>query len=235
MNFTSSKGEFHTGADGQLTGLGTAGGAEARFGAHGITTFRAPGGLTIHYAANGARRVETARPDGSRIVSTGQSSGFVEHTFSRGGRIYVNRTYMIHGQLRARVYSRYLYRGAYFYRYVPQRFYAPAFYGWAYNPWVASVYWNWGWGAAPWLQYSYYYFAPYRFYTSPALWLTDYLLAADLQAAYEASGSASSSNIPRQSSPGSNLTANVPPFERKKELFDGVKMRRAKAFGVLAA
>jgi hypothetical protein len=44
----------------------------------------------------------------------------------------------------------------------------------------------WGWGGAPWYGYYGGYFAPYPAYASPAFWLTDYLLASSLQAAYAA-------------------------------------------------
>jgi len=74
--------------------------------------------------------------------------------------------------------------------FVPGVYYAPGFYGWAYNPWAAPVAFGWGWGAAPWYGYYGYYFAPAPVYASPAFWITDYLLAANLQAAYEARAAA---------------------------------------------
>jgi len=50
------------------------------------------------------------------------------------------------------------------------------------------VFWNWGWtpAAYPWYGYYGYYFAPYPAYPSAAYWLTDYVMASDLQAAYAA-------------------------------------------------
>jgi hypothetical protein len=65
------------------------------------------------------------------------------------------------------------------------------FYGWAYNPWPAPVYYNWGWGPAPWFYGGY--FAPAPYYPSASLWLTDYLLAENLKAAYEAKQEAQAS------------------------------------------
>ena len=64
------------------------------------------------------------------------------------------------------------------------------YYGWAYNPWAAPVYYGWGWGGAPWYGYYGGYFAPYPVYPSAAFWLTDYLISANLQAAYEARAAA---------------------------------------------
>jgi hypothetical protein len=51
------------------------------------------------------------------------------------------------------------------------------------------VYWGvgiggWGWGGSPWYGFYGGYFAPYPMYPSAAFWLTDYLIAANLQAAY---------------------------------------------------
>jgi hypothetical protein len=82
------------------------------------------------------------------------------------------------------VYLGYYYHGLVYYYFVPAYYYAPAFYGWAFDPWVSPVVYAWGWG--PWYGAFGYYFAPYPVYAEASLWLTDYLLAANLQAAYEA-------------------------------------------------
>jgi hypothetical protein len=42
----------------------------------------------------------------------------------------------------------------------------------------------WGWAGNPWYGYYGGYFTPYPVYSSPSLWLTDYLVAQTLQAAY---------------------------------------------------
>ena len=234
--FRSSLGEFHSGANHNLSELRIVGGDEARFDAsRRMTTVHAASGLTIHYGLNGARRVENTRADGTRVVSTGRDGGYVERAFLRGRQAYVSRTYIVHGRPQApRVFARYFYRDAYLSRYVPAYVYGPAFYAWARQPWSSPVYWKWSWAGAPWVQYYSYYFVPPPYYVSAAWWLTDSLLAANLEAAYEASVTASSSNIPRQSSPGSNLTANVPSLQRKHEFADEVKGQRAEAFGVSA-
>ena len=73
--------------------------------------------------------------------------------------------------------------------YTPAFYYPPAYYGWAYNPWVVPVVYPvaaWGWGAAPWYGYYGAYFAPYPVYPSAAYWLADYLVAASLANAYAA-------------------------------------------------
>jgi hypothetical protein len=102
----------------------------------------------------------------------------------------MRRTYYYGGHSYAYAYRGGYYRGAMYYGYVPPVYYAPAYYGWAYNPWAAPVAYGWGWGGAPWYGYYGYYFTPAPVYSTPALWITDYLLAANLQAAYTARATA---------------------------------------------
>jgi len=82
------------------------------------------------------------------------------------------------------VYRSYTYRNVQYVTYVPSVYYQPAFYNWAYRPWNRPVVYAWGWGSAPWYGYYGGYFMPAPVYPTAALWLTDYLLAQNLQAAY---------------------------------------------------
>jgi hypothetical protein len=109
--------------------------------------------------------------------------------FNRGGRAYYQRTYVVGGRSYARVYRGYDYRGVRYYGYAPMYYYHPRFYGWAYNPWMRPVYYGpaaWGWVGMPWFGFYGGFFTPYPVYASASLWLTDYLIAANLQAAYQA-------------------------------------------------
>jgi hypothetical protein len=127
----------------------------------------------------------------------GRHGGYVQRAYvTRGGRSYYSRTYYYRGQYRTGIYRGYYYGGRPYYGYYPGYYYHPAYYGWAYNPWPAPVYYGWGWGRAPWYGYYGGYFAPYPVYPSAAFWLTDYLIAANLQAAYaaQAAGEDSGSN-----------------------------------------
>ena len=149
----------------------------------------------------------------------------------RSGRPYLVRTYVYGGRREVVVYRGAYYRGFAYYRYVPRYYYAPAFYGWAYNPWPAPVYWGWGWGAAPWYAYSRYYFAPYPVYPSPVLWLTDFLLAENLRAAYEAQAAA---NVQAEAgapsvyiSKDTNANAAALSPETKQAIADEVKAQLA--------
>jgi hypothetical protein len=109
-----------------------------------------------------------------------------ERRYSYRGHDFDHRTYYEHGVEYHRFYQPYFYRGISFHVYAPGLYYAPAFYGWAYNLWAAPVAFNWGWAASPWYGYYGGWFRPYPVYASPSMWLTDYLVAQTLEAAYEA-------------------------------------------------
>jgi hypothetical protein len=117
------------------------------------------------------------------VVSYGHGRGYAEHRYSRGGHEYARRTYYRNGHYYARNYRGYYYHGYGYYHGYPGYYYHPAYYGWAYNPWPAPVVYSWGWYGSPWYQPYGYYFAPYPTYPSAAFWLTDYMVAATLQAA----------------------------------------------------
>ncbi|HEV2381464.1 MAG TPA: hypothetical protein VG206_16920 [Terriglobia bacterium] len=153
--------------------------------------------MTVNHPLRGARTVVVNR-NGRAIVATGAHGGYVQRPYVvRGGRTYVQRTYVVNNVTYTSVYRSYGYGGyCCYYGYVPAYYYGPAYYGWAYNPWAAPVYYGpaaWGWAGAPW--YAYYGFTPYPVYPSAAFWLTDYLLAANLQAAYAAQADANTAAV----------------------------------------
>jgi len=148
-------------------------------------------GMQINRGLNGSRTIVSTH-NGARVVTTGRNSGYVQRAYvTRGGRTYVSRTVVVNHVVYTSVYRSYSYGGyCCYYGYHPAFYYAPAYYGWAYRPWAAPVYWGWGWGGAPWYGFYGGYFAPYPVYPSAAFWLTDYLIAANLQAAYQARAAA---------------------------------------------
>jgi hypothetical protein len=154
------------------------------------------GGMQIQRNLRGGRTVESER-NGTRIVTTGRGNGYVQSAYvTRGGRSYYSRTYYERGAYRVGIYRGYNYGGYHYYGYYPGSWYHPGFYNWAYQPWGA-VYWGigtggWGWGGAPWYGYYGGYFAPYPTYASPAFWLADYVIAANLQDAYASQSAANS-------------------------------------------
>jgi hypothetical protein len=158
--------------------------------------------MTINHDARGGHVVSServnARGEHIRAVNMGGHRGYVDHTFVRGGRPYMRRTYVVNGRAYARAYPGYYYRGRIYYGYAPGFYYGPAFYGWAYDPWRAPVAYGWGWGGAPWYGYYGGYFAPYPVYPAANLWLTDYVISQNLQAAYEAGAASAQANAPAQ-------------------------------------
>ena len=158
-------------------------------------------GMHIEHGMHGGRTVVSTR-NGVRVVSVGRRGGYVQRAYVvRGGRSYYSRTYYYHGAYRAGVYRGYYYGGRPYYGYYPGYYYGPAYYGWAYNPWPAPVYYGWGWGGAPWYGYYGPYYQPYPVYPSAAFWLTDFMVAATLQAAYQAQSEENGELLPLNPDP----------------------------------
>jgi hypothetical protein len=168
-------------------------------------------GMQINHGLNGSRRIESTH-NGARIVTTGRNSGFVQRAYvSRNGHSYVSRTVVVNHVTYTTVYRSYSYHGyCCYYGYHPAYYYGPAYYGWAYNPWPAPVYYGWGWGGAPWYGYYGGYFAPYPVYPSAAFWLTDYVIAANLQAAYQAQAAANAAAANNAAAAANNATQQEP-------------------------
>jgi hypothetical protein len=167
--------------------------ATVRFRRNGrVATIRA-NGMTIKQPLRGPRTVIGKR-NGRTLVSTGRNRGYVQRPYLvRNGVRYYQRTYVVNRVTYTRVYRGVYYRGHTYYDYVPARYYSSVYYGWAYNPWPAPVYWGpaaWGWVGSPWWAYYQPYWTPYPVYARASLWLTDYLIATNLQAAYQAQADA---------------------------------------------
>ena len=181
--------QYQVRANGTIARVSLSGGRTATFRPNGSFATVHAGGMQITHGLRGGRQIVTVRPDQSRVVSMGVRRGYVERPYIvRGGRTYVQRTYIVNNVTYVRVYRSFSYRGVAYYSYVPPFYYHPAFYGWVYNPWRARVYYRWPWFVSRPAWYVYWgpYFAPAPFYPSAAFWLTDFLLANSLQAAYEA-------------------------------------------------
>jgi hypothetical protein len=148
-------------------------------------------GMDIHHGLDGSRRVSVERRDGSRLVAERGRRGFVERPYQYHGHDFARRSYYYHGVRYDGYYNHYSYHGVFVDVYQPGLFFAPGFYGWAYNPWSAAIaYSAWGWAGTPWFGFYGAYFTPWQTYPSASFWLADYLLAADLQAVYAAQAGA---------------------------------------------
>ena len=134
---------------------------------------------------------------------------YEERNVSFRGHEFAHRTYYIHGVAYSHFYQHYYYRGIAFDVYAPHYYYTPAFYGWAYAPWRVPVAWEWGWAGDPWYRYYGGWFRPYPVYTSPALWLADYLLAQTLEAAYESRIEAAAARTDAQATGSTPMTPEV--------------------------
>jgi len=177
-----------------VTGVFTKSGTEAHFTTAGkVSSIRTATGATI--TGSGAQRQVVSQgtmKSGTsyKAISTSANSGYVERKLERGQGNLVQRTYVTNVNnvtvTNVRVYQTYSYRSVVYYTYVPPVYYGPAFYGWVYDPWGAPVPYAWGWAGSPWYGWYGYYWTPYPVYPSAAYWMTDYIIAQNLQAAYNA-------------------------------------------------
>jgi hypothetical protein len=186
-------------------------GAEVHYGANGRPRTVVAHGMTITHGPGPVARAEFVRPDHSVIVTEGGHWGYVQRPFVVGNVSYVQRTYVVGGVTYARIYHPYVWGGISLNVYVSSRFYAPAYYGWAYTPWTRPVVFSFGWGGSPWYGYYGGYFTPYPTYAGPAYWLTDYIIAMQLQEAYQQQMAAQANAAAYTPLPGSQpgLTPDV--------------------------
>jgi hypothetical protein len=105
--------------------------------------------------------------------------GLVSRTFVGGGHVLYTRVYQQH------VWHQFGRAFAYE-MFVPAVRFPAAYYGWALAAWRRPVAYAWGWQARPWYPTYGFLFTPYPVYTSPDLWMTDYILAQNMQTAYQA-------------------------------------------------
>jgi hypothetical protein len=105
--------------------------------------------------------------------------GFVSRTFMSGGHVLYTHTYQQH------VWHQFG-RSFTYEAYVPSVRFPAAYYGWALAVWPRPVAYSWGWRVQPWYPAYGALFTPYPVYASPDLWMTDYILSQNMQAAYQA-------------------------------------------------
>jgi hypothetical protein len=189
--------------------------------------------MVIHKGIHNDRKIISADRRGNPVISTGPRSGYYERPYLRRGETtYYKRTYVVEGRSYARVYRGYEYRHVRYYGYAPGYHYHPGYYRWAYNPWRGRVLYGpalWGWVGAPWYTAYPGYFAPYPVYASGAEWLTDYVIAANLQAAYQAGVEAgeASAQRPQEQPSGDPEATNQSPMtpEVKQAIADEVRQQ----------
>lgn len=127
--------------------------------------------------------------DQVRVVRYGNTtSGTVERTIRPG---FMSRTFVSGGHvLYTRVYQDHVWhqfgRAFAYETFVPAVRFPGVYYSWALAAWPRPVAYAWGWQVQPWYPAYGVLFAPYPVYTSPDLWMTDYIIARNMQAAYQA-------------------------------------------------
>ena len=128
-----------------------------------------------------------------RVVRYGNTlSGTVERTIRPG---LTSRTFVSGGQvLYTHVYQRQVWyqygRGFAYEAFVPAVRYPAVYYAWALGAWPRPVTYTWSWQVQPWYPMYGPLFTPYPVYTSPDLWMTDYIIAQSMQTAYQAQSAA---------------------------------------------
>ena len=162
-----------------------------------VATLRDPKrGMQVHHTLSGSRRVEVERADHSRIVAERNGRGYVQKPYTYRGHEYAQRSYYYNGRYHQAYYGRYQYHGVWVNPYYPTYYYPPAYYSWVSYPWGAPAPYAWGWNVNPWYGYYGAFFTPFAVYPSASFWLTDYIIANSLAAAYQAQAAAISNPAP---------------------------------------
>ena len=177
-------------------------------------------GMDVHNGLNGSRQVSITHADGSRMVFEQGRPGYAQRAYSFHGQDFGRRAYYYNGHEYTRYYRGYGYHGVFLNVYAPGFYYGPGFYGWAYHPWPGPIHYGWGWHGSPWYGYYGWYFAPYPEYIGASYWLTDYMIAQDLQENYAAQQAASDIGA-APAAPADGATELTP--EVKQEIADEVK------------
>jgi hypothetical protein len=138
-------------------------------GGHVQTGFRGPGGQ-LGWARSGTTFSGTFE----RTIRP----GFVSRSFVSGGHVLYSHVYQSH------IWHRFGRAFAYE-TFVPAVRYPARYYAWALAAWPRPVTYAWSWQVQPWYPMYGSLFTPYPAYSSPDLWMTDYILAQSMQTAYE--------------------------------------------------
>jgi hypothetical protein len=118
-----------------------------------------------------------------------------------------------------------MYFGVPLHFYAPIRFYPVALYGWAVGPWGMDGPYSWGWAGDPWYGYYGPYFRPWGIYPRPSFWLTDYVIASTLQAAFQARAEARAEAQAAETDNGS-AAPSAPMSDEVKEMIEAEVRRQ---------
>jgi hypothetical protein len=155
----------HRPADGRVMG-----GAHVADGGRVHEAFRGLAGGQVHVVRYG---------NTLSVVERTIRPGLTSRTFVSGGHVLYTHVYeghVWHQFGRAFAYE----------TFVPAVRYPGVYYAWALAAWPRPVTYTWGWQVQPWYPTYGSLFTPYPVYTSPDLWMTDYIIAQSMQTAYQA-------------------------------------------------
>src|SRR5271170_1226143 len=115
-----------------------------------------------------------------RVVRYGNTlSGTVERTIRPGliGRTFVSGGHVLYTHVyQSHVWHQFGRTFAYE-TFVPAVRYPGVYYAWTLAAWPRPISYAWGWQVQPWYPIYGSQFTPYPVYTSPDLWMTDYIIA----------------------------------------------------------
>ncbi len=197
---------------------------------------------TDHRAAIG-RSINEPRPAAVRVTGASHLAGGRVHEVSRelaGGQVHVvrydntlsgtvertirpgltSRTFVSGGHvLYAHVYQQHVWhqfgRAFAYETFVPAVRYPGAYYAWTLAAWPRPISYTWGWQVQPWYPIYGSQFTPYPVYTSPDLWMTDYIIAQSMRTAYQAQTVAPTSQPAQQGAPAASApdSSAAPPAQ----------------------
>jgi hypothetical protein len=127
------------------------------------------------------RLVESVDPNGTRIVSSGRQTGYIERPISVGSTTLMQRTTLYGNTVSVTYYRSVGYGNMTLEAFVPATIYAAGFYLWLQSPWSTPVgYQQINQGPALTASATGDYFQPEAAYSSPAMLMTDQVIAAQL-------------------------------------------------------
>ncbi len=143
-------------------------------------------GMSVHHALDGSRQISVEKPDHSRVYIPARGIQYVQHPYQYQGHAMINRTLVVNGQTFHQIYRPYTNGNTRLDVYATTRYFAPNFYQWAQTPFKGrqNFAWTYTSNSSPWYGHYRGYFTPEPAYDTPALYLTDYMLAATLYVAY---------------------------------------------------
>lgn len=196
-----------------------AAGAEISRNSEGRVRSIRASGMEIYHTGNGGRIITAEKADGTVAVVNQNGAGYIAQPYDYHGSSlgwsgwqFVERTYSANAGYPSKIgiYQRYTYYDSIVLDvYAPRLFYAPGFYGWAYDPWMQSALYSWGWNDEPWYAYFAAYFSASPSYGSPAFWLTDYMISQTLRYAYQDSAQADYNAQPDGPAGGASETSGL--------------------------